>query len=120
MAQNITGTISVDDLKLYLNKGLYASEALTHNHFLVSAAVSYHPGDLAQGAYLDYTELALLLHNTMCSDSQLLESIASTCVDAIRQKWPFAVSVRVHIKKIHPDFEGLQLNAVSVSLLWEK
>lgn len=120
MAQNITGTISVEDLKLYLNKGLYASEALTHNHFLVSASVSYRPEDLGAGAYLDYTELAHLLRNTMCSDTQLLESIAATCVESIRQQWPFAISVRVHIKKIHPDFEGLQLNAVSVSLFWEK
>ncbi len=120
MAQNITGTISVEDLKLFINKGLYASEALTHNHFLVSAAVAYHLEDLGAGAYLDYTELAHLLRNTMCSDTQLLESIARSCVESIRQKWPFAISVRVHIKKIHPDFEGLQLNAVSVSLKWEK
>lgn len=120
MAQNITGTISVEDLKLYLNKGLYASEALTHNHFIVSASVSYHIDDLGAGAYLDYTELAHLLRNTMCSDTQLLESIAKRCVESICQTWPFAMSVHVQIKKIHPDFEGLQLNAVSVSLDWKK
>lgn len=120
MGQNIMGTIAVEDLKLYLNKGLYASEALTHNHFQVSAFVSYRPEDLSQERYLDYTELAHLLRNVMCSDTQLLETIAANCVDAIRQKWPFALSVRVHIKKNYPDFEGLQLNAVSVSLFWEK
>jgi dihydroneopterin aldolase len=56
----------------------------------------------------------------MVSDKQLLESIAHDCINAIREKWSFVESAEVKIKKIHPDFNGLNLGAVAVQLNWKK
>ncbi len=120
MEQIIKGTIYVEDLKLFLNKGLYQSESLSQNFFLVSANVSYNPNQLSQGEYLDYSALANILRTCMVSDKQLLESIAHDCITAICEKWSFVESAVVKIKKIHPDFNGLNLGAVAVQLSWKK
>jgi len=120
MEQIIKGTIYVEDLKLFLNKGLYQSESLSQNYFLVSANVSYYPNQLSSGQYLDYSMLATILRNCMISDKQLLESIAQDCIANVREQWPFVLAVSVKIKKIHPDFNGLNLGAVSVQLDWKE
>ncbi len=120
MEQIIKGTIYVEDLKLFLSKGLYQSESLTQNYFLVSSNVSYNTNELIDGQYLDYAQLTEILRSCMQSDKQLLESIARDCIDAIRNKWPFVESAEVKIKKIHPDFKGLNLGSVAVQLNWKK
>lgn len=120
MEQIIKGTIYVEDLKLFLSKGLYQSESLTQNYFLVSAKASYNTNELNNGEYFDYSHLAEILQSCMLSDKQLLESIARDCIDVIRNKWSFVESVEVKIKKIHPDFNGLNLGAVAVQLNWKK
>ncbi len=119
MEQNIIGTISVEELRLSIKKGLYDSEKLTENQFSISANVSYNINEINKEEYLDYSVLASILKIEMQKDIHLLETIAQNCINAIRIQWPFSCVISIKIKKVNPDFAQLHLKSVAVEMHWK-
>lgn len=120
MEQNIIGTISVEELRLSIKKGLYDSEKLTENQFSISANVSYKLNEVKSGEYLDYSILASILKIEMQKDIHLLETIAENSIKSILSEWPFVHTIKIEINKINPDFKHLNMKAVVVKLEWNR
>jgi len=116
MSSYTKGKIGVKNIEFHLKKGLYPSELLVENHFRVSAEVHYHVDEIKKDTYLNYERLAEIIHNEMHSDINLLETVTENCLKNIMQEWPFAVSSKIAIEKLHPAFSNFNMEAVVVEM----
>ncbi len=108
--------IAVRNLEIHVKKGLYPSEALVENRFLLSARVSYNPELMSKGDYLNYERLAEILREQMLSDTSLLELVAEHILDHILNEWPQAEQADVRIEKLNPPFSKHKLESVVVEM----
>lgn len=109
-------SIAVRNLEIHVKKGLYPSEALVENRFLLSAKVCYNPDAIAKGEYLNYERLAEILKEEMHSDTSLLELLAEQILDRILKEWPEGELADIRIEKLHPPFKNYNLEAVIVEM----
>lgn len=117
MEQKVICRITVEDLRIAIKKGLYDTESLVENEFLVTSAVEYLHENLQAGQYLDYAQLASVIKSNMLKPNGLLEKVAMDIIQDVRNHWPFAKSVSVKIKKLNPHFKH-PMTAVVVDMIW--
>jgi dihydroneopterin aldolase len=116
MGLSIKGRIGVENMEIYMCKGLYPGEKLVENHFKISAEVNYKHSSLKPGEYLNYERLCEIVRDEMNKDEHLLETVAENILYTIMEEWWMAESSNVKILKMHPSFIGLETEALKVEL----
>lgn len=116
MQTNTEASIAIDGLELTMKKGLYPSEKLLENKFLLSARVGYAPSELKKGEYLNYERLAEIMDAEMKKDVLLLETIAENILNEFLLEWPLAHNAFVRIEKRNPAFSTFRVAAVVVEM----
>ncbi|MEZ4805817.1 MAG: dihydroneopterin aldolase [Bacteroidia bacterium] len=116
MGLSILGRIGVENMELYMCKGLYPGEKLVENHFKISADVYYKHSNLKAGEYLNYERLCQIIRDEMNKEEHLLETVAENILIAIMEEWSIAESSNVKILKMHPRFVGIETEALKVEL----
>ncbi|MES2616745.1 MAG: dihydroneopterin aldolase [Bacteroidota bacterium] len=109
-------TVKVEDLEVYIGKGLYDAERKVENHFKVSAELCYQRSAIGENEFVNYESIAEIIAGQMHSDEKLLENIAFKSLQAMKEKWPFATTCKIIIRKLHPAFTNQVIGAVVVEV----
>jgi dihydroneopterin aldolase len=110
-------TTQLQDLEFFAYHGLYESEKLLGNNFLVNATISIDANQKIEHIYqtLDYVNVYDIIKSRMHIATPLLETIAQELVSSIYAADNRIKSIEISIKKLTPpipDFKG----AVGVSI----
>ncbi|MHB8208773.1 dihydroneopterin aldolase [Mucilaginibacter sp.] len=102
--------INLNGAEFFAFHGYYPEEQLLGSRFLVDLSVSFEPtADLAEDDLLNtvnYEQLYNIACEEMKITRKLIETVAQTIADTIKQKFPFVKNTRVCIKKINPPLNG--------------
>src|ERR1700761_3843095 len=102
--------INLNDAEFFAHHGYYAEEQLLGSRFMVDIAVKFE----AQGN-LDEDEIANTvnyeqLYNIACDEMKitrkLIETVAQSICNKIKEQFPFVSSIRVCLKKMDPPLKG--------------
>ena len=113
-------SIALNGFEIFIKKGLYESEQLIENRFLIDIRVDYVPSLLKPGEFLNYERLAEIAGQEMSKDIRLLEHIADSIGLAIMNEWLSAKTVMVNIEKKSAAFSSVKLDSVSVSTTYRR
>lgn len=109
-------TVKVEDLEVFVAKGLYDAERKLENHFKVTAELCYQQSALGENEFVNYESIAEILTQQMHTEEKLLENIAFKSLEAMKEKWPFAITCKIIIRKLHPAFVNNVIGAVVVEV----
>lgn len=103
-------TLTLADLRFFAHHGWYEQETKQGQSFLVNLWVTYpEPSsnirELSEA--IDYTVVFELLRMQMERPRRLLEDLAQSILDDIRQHFPQVGELRIHIEKMAPPVAGL-------------
>jgi dihydroneopterin aldolase len=102
--------INLNDAEFFAYHGFYPEEQLLGSRFLVDMSVGFTPkGDLSADEIdntVNYEQLYNIAHDEMKHTRKLIETVGQSMVDGIKNKFPFATSIRVCIKKMDPPLKG--------------
>lgn len=101
-------TISLEEMKFYSGHGVYPEEKIIGNTFIVDVSVSVEDKgpikDISQT--IDYETVYDIIRTEMNMISGILESLAYSCVEKIKQHFPQAKIISIKISKLHPPMIG--------------
>lgn len=101
-------TISLEGMKFNVGHGIYPEEKIIGNTFLVDVAVSIEDNgiinDISQT--INYETLYEVIRKEMNHVEEMLETIAYSCVDRIKQRFPKSKMISIKISKLHPPMSG--------------
>jgi len=102
--------INLNGAEFFAFHGYYPEEQLLGSRFLVDISVSFDPtADLAEdeiGNTVNYEQLYNIACDEMKITRKLIETVAQSITDIIKQKFPFAKNIRVSVQKINPPLKG--------------
>ncbi len=110
--------IQLHDLNFRAFHGVYASERINGNEFVVNADIEIETGEPIEELYqtLDYVSVYAIIRQRMDQPAALLETVAQDIASLIHQSDDRVKKIILSIKKLHPpieDFTG------SVGVRWE-
>lgn len=101
-------TVALKDVKFYAFHGFYSEEQLTGNHFIVDVEVTFVPNadteDLTQT--VNYEVINSIMRQEMKNTQKLLETVVKNIIDQIIERYPFILTAKTGIRKIHPSMPG--------------
>ena len=109
-------TVRLKDVLFHAFHGLYESEKKAGNRFTINLEVSFHqenPKDLTSG--VDYVVLFDITKKIMTTPQDLLESVGTDILKAIKSAFPFILSSSITITKQKPPIVGF-IGQTEVSL----
>lgn len=109
-------TVRLKDVLFHAFHGLYENEKKAGNRFIINLEVSFiqeNPKDLNSG--VDYVVLYELTKNIMSSPQDLLESVGTDILKAVKSAFPFITSSTITITKQKPPIIGF-MGQTEVSL----
>lgn len=110
-------SIELKQLKFFSFHGLYHEERRVGNEFIVDMEVVYEPGiemPVSIEQTINYEELYKLVKSEMDEPKDLLETLAVSISQRVKERFPVISEVNISIKKTNPliiNFSG----SVSVS-----
>ena len=114
-------TIAIHGAEFFAYHGFYAEEQKLGTKFIVDVDVVFRPvtagirqDDISHT--VDYEQLYDIVCNEMKHTRKLIETVAQSMADGIKAKYPFADSIRVELKKMHPPMAG-KVDHSSVSII---
>lgn len=110
-------TVALNEVRCFALHGYYPEEQLTGTEFLVSVEVTFVPSgdteDLTRT--VNYEVLNTIILEEMKNTKKLLESVVRLILDRMISTYPFVLSAKAAIKKMHPPMPG-QINHSFVQL----
>jgi len=104
-------TIAIHEAEFFAYHGFYPEEQKLGTKFTVDVEVDFRPvtagirqDDISHT--VDYEQLYDIVCNEMKHTRKLIETVAQSMADGIKLKYPFADSVKVVLKKMHPPMTG--------------
>lgn len=105
------GTISLEGLEFFAYHGFYDEEQKIGNKYAVDITVTADFSEAARkdrlSATVNYEELYRIAATTMQRPARLLEHIAHSIIEEIRQHYPNVNSVEVSVSKFNPPVGGV-------------
>jgi len=103
-------TIAIHGAEFFAYHGFYPEEQKLGTKFVVDVDVDFTPvNDLKDDKIantVDYEQLYKIVVGQMQQTRQLIETVAQSIADDIKEKYPFANKIQVSIKKLNPPLEG--------------
>ncbi len=103
-------TISLHGAEFFAFHGFYPEEQKLGNKFIVDVDVNFTPvNNLKEdkiGNTVDYEQLYNIVEEQMKQTAKLIETVAQSIADLIKEKFPFTDKVQVSIKKLSPPLKG--------------
>lgn len=103
-------TIALRGAEFFAHHGFYPEEQVLGNKFTVDIEVSFKPWsnfkDDKISNTIDYEKLYKIAAVKMKKTSKLIETVAQSMADEIKEKYPFVKAVKVTIKKMNPPLKG--------------
>lgn len=93
-------------MRLHAYHGVLQQERVVGNDYLISAEIVYpiaramQTDDVADT--INYAEVAEVIKQQMAVPSALIEHVAGRISQALKERFPFIVSIRLSVKKIAP------------------
>lgn len=101
-------TVALNDVKCFALHGYYPEEQLTGTEFLVSVEVTFVPsGDTEDlERTVNYEVINTIILEEMSSTKKMLESVVKLILDRLISAYPFVLTAKAGIKKMHPPMPG--------------
>jgi len=103
-------TIAIEGAEFFAYHGFYPEEQLLGTRFIVDASVDFTPADDLKkdkiANTVDYEKVYNIICEQMKQTRKLIETVAQSIADEIKEKYPFAEKVQVTIKKMNPPLAG--------------
>lgn len=105
------GTIALEGLEFFAYHGFYDEEQKIGNKYSVDIIVSADFSEAARrdklSATVNYEELYRITASVMQRPARLLEHIAHSIIEEIRQAYPAVGEVEVSVSKFNPPVGGV-------------
>jgi 7,8-dihydroneopterin aldolase/epimerase/oxygenase len=101
-------TISLNNVRFRAFHGLHPEERQKGNDFVVNMQVNYAPPGgtiLSLRDTVDYAVLFEIINATMQKPVDLLETLAQTIAQNVRQEFPQVKEVMVSVEKLNPPID---------------
>lgn len=99
-------TVSIHGIVLHANVGLYPQEKITGNDFEIDVDVHVDTADVQALPFIDYSIVNEIVHEAFRQPGELLEQFIKIIHNAVKEKFPESLSVKVVIRKLNPPMEG--------------
>ncbi|TWI98236.1 dihydroneopterin aldolase [Mucilaginibacter frigoritolerans] len=103
-------TISILGAEFFAYHGFYPEEQKLGTKFIVDAEVSFKPlHDLKDDKIsntVDYEKVYNIIDHQMKQTRKLIETVAQSIADDIKEQYNFVDNIRVSIKKLNPPLNG--------------
>ena len=114
-------TVSLQGAEFFAYHGFYPEEQKLGSKFIVDAKVSFVPAkDLKEdkiGNTVDYEQVYNIIEEQMKKTAKLIETVAQSIADEIKECFPFATEIRVTIKKMNPPIKGkIDCSVISITI----
>jgi len=112
--------VTLHGAEFFAKHGFYPEEQLTGNQFVLDIDVEFEPNADMKGDQIsntvNYEQLYTIAELEMLHPRKLLETVAQSIADRIRNDYPFLQNIRVELKKLHPPLKGrVAYSAVTVT-----
>lgn len=97
-------TVSLHGIKFTAPHGLYPQEHVLGNSFEVD--VDIHLPDAQPWPFADYTLIQQAVSKIFHREGQLLETFVYNIHTALKELFPFSITVRVAVRKLNPPMPG--------------
>ena len=103
-------TIVIHGAEFFAYHGFYPEEQILGTKFIVDVEVDFTPvNNLKEDKIantVDYEQLYKIVAGQMQQTRKLIETVAQSIADDIKEKYLFADKIRVSIKKLNPPLAG--------------
>ncbi|HEY8784226.1 MAG TPA: dihydroneopterin aldolase [Mucilaginibacter sp.] len=103
-------TIAIHGAEFFAYHGFYPEEQKLGNKFIVDAEVDFTPANNLNEDKIvntvDYEQLYKIAALQMKQTRKLIETVAQSIADKIKEQYPFVNRVQVSIKKLNPPLVG--------------
>jgi 7,8-dihydroneopterin aldolase/epimerase/oxygenase len=103
-------TIAIQGAEFFAYHGFYPEEQKLGTKFIVDVEVDFTPvNNLKEDKIantVDYEKLYKVVTRQMQQTRKLIETVAQSIADDIKEKYPFADKIQVSIKKLNPPLAG--------------
>ncbi|MDE6370139.1 MAG: dihydroneopterin aldolase [Duncaniella sp.] len=119
MGMNMTGTVEINELRLFAHHGVMEQERIVGNEFTVTVHLRYpmhkaiHDDNL--DGTLNYAEAVEVICREMSMPSALLEHVAGRIHVALTDRWPLIEGGMIRIAKVTPPIPA-QMKDVAVRI----
>ena len=104
------GLIALRGLEFYAYHGVYPEEREKGNKFLVNVSLDYNFEEQALKDELEntinYEEIYSIVNSVMEEPAKLLEYLALTISNNIKERFPNSNQVKVEVRKYNPPIKG--------------
>jgi dihydroneopterin aldolase len=104
-------TIAIHGAEFFAYHGFYPGEQKLGTKFIVDIEVEFRPviagirqDDISHT--VDYEQLYDIVYREMKHTRKLIETVAQSIADGIKGKYPFADTIKIVLKKMHPPMPG--------------
>jgi dihydroneopterin aldolase len=114
--------IALHGAEFYAWHGFYPEEQKIGNCFVVDIEVGFTPGDNVNDELnntVDYEQLYDIICDEMKLTKKLIEAVAQAIIERIKQKYTFADTIELTIKKLNP-LVGAKTKYSSVTIRYAK
>lgn len=101
-------TVALKDVKVHAYHGYYPEEQLIGCIFVLDIEVTFNPSNETENLdkTVNYEALNQIIIDEMRQTQKLLETVVSNIINKTISKYPFLLTVKVGIKKMHPPMPG--------------
>lgn len=112
-------TVALNDVRCFALHGYYPEEQLTGTEFLVSVEVTFVPSGDTEDLQrtVNYEVINTVIQEEMRSTKKMLESVVKIILDRVIAAYPFVLTAKAGIKKMHPPMPG-EINHSFVQLAY--
>ena len=97
-------SVSLHGIRIIGPHGLYPEENILQNVF--EADVDVYLPDEQPWPYVDYTIINAKVREVFAVRGQYLEAFVQTIHTKLMEEFPYAVRIRVAVRKLHPPMNG--------------
>jgi len=101
-------TVALNDVRCFSLHGYYPEEQLIGTEFLVSVEVTFVPSGDTEDLQrtVNYEVINTVIQEEMRSTKKMLESVVKIILDRVIAAYPFVLTAKAGIKKMHPPMPG--------------
>ncbi len=114
----LRGTVDIEAMEFYAFHGCYEQEKVVGNRFLVDLSYDVDMQAASQSDSVtdcvSYLDVYATINEQMMIKSDVLESVASRILCAIKEQYPQILSARVKVSKCAPPLGGF-IKKVSIT-----
>jgi 7,8-dihydroneopterin aldolase/epimerase/oxygenase len=114
-------TISIHGAEFFAYHGFYPEEQKLGTKFIIDADVSFKPlsnlKDDKIANTVDYEKVYNIVANQMSHTRKLIETVAQSIADDIKEQYNFVDKVTISIKKLNPPLNGkVEYSGIVISI----